>query len=224
MLIRHIAHAEFLIETESGYRIVTDPYDETCGYPMPDISADAVLVSHQHFDHNAVHTIKGSPRVVDTESITTLEKDIRVTALQAWHDDEKGAKRGPTLLFLLEADGLRVVHLGDLGDDLDEGQKEKLFRPDILMIPVGGHFTIDAKKAAETAAALEARVILPMHYRTKCTETWPITPVEDFLSLYPRDQVSTGMGCLRVTKGDLMCQPKIAVFDSCLSSGGGKGE
>ena len=166
MVIRQIHHAEFLIETESGFRIVTDPYDSSCGYPVEAVRADAVLVSHGHHDHNAVETISGHPTVISTEGIFSPDPMIRVTAVTGYHDDEEGRKRGTTLLFLIEAEGLRIVHLGDLGCALDEEKIRKLFRPDILMIPVGGFFTIDGKQAAETAKALGARTVLPMHYKS----------------------------------------------------------
>ncbi len=212
MLIRHVGHAEFLIETESGCRIVTDPYDASCGYPVPELTADAVLVSHQHHDHNAVETLKGNPRVIDKAGTYTLDSDIRVTALKGYHDNEQGAKRGETLLFLLETEGLRVVHLGDLGDALTDEQAEQLKNPDILMIPVGGFFTIDAALALKTARQLGARVVLPMHYKTEYNRDWPISGPEEFLKGYEKDDISLGLPCLRVTAGDLACQPKVALF------------
>ena len=118
MLIQHIGHAEFLLVTESGYQIVTDPYDASCGYPIQKIEADAVLVSHHHHDHDAVENVTGDPRIVDTAGNYTLCSDVRMTALEAFHDDAQGSKRGKTLLFILESEGLKIAHLGDLGDDL----------------------------------------------------------------------------------------------------------
>ena len=167
MLIRHIGHAEFLIITESGERIVTDPYDASCGYPVTKIQADTVLVSHGHHDHNAVENLEGIRTVVEQAGCYTLNSGIRVTAIQGYHDDVQGKKRGETLLFLLEAEGLRIVHLGDLGCALTAEQAEILKKPDILMIPVGGFFTIDGKTARETVKQLEPLVTLPMHYKTR---------------------------------------------------------
>ena len=119
MLIRHIGHAEFLIETESGMRIVTDPYGEGCGYPVRKLKADAALVSHGHHDHNAVDTLEGLKITTDREGIYTPAPGIRVTALKSFHDDEQGSRRGMTLLFLIEAEGLRIVqdHVGVPADD-----------------------------------------------------------------------------------------------------------
>ena len=181
MLIRHIGHAEFLIETESGVRIVTDPYDASCGYPLQKIKADAVLVSHHHHDHDAVENLKGEPRIIDAAGSYTPESGVRITAVRGFHDDAGGSKRGETLLFLIEAEGLRIVHLGDLGCPLNAEQASILKTPDVLMVPVGGFYTIDAEQAKETALLLGARIVLPMHYRTEYNSDWPISDAEAFL-------------------------------------------
>ena len=183
MIIQHIGHAEFLIETESGMRIVTDPYDEGCGYPVRKLKADAALVSHGHHDHNAVDTLEGLQTVVDAAGEYTLAAGVRVTAMKGYHDDALGSKRGETLLFLLETEGLRIVHLGDLGCLPDEEQAEKLKRPDILMIPVGGFYTIDGKTARRVAEILEARTVLPMHYKTETYGYPQLAGVEKFEKL-----------------------------------------
>lgn len=210
MLIRHIGHAEFLLELENGLRIVTDPYDASCGYPMVNLNADAVLVSHHHHDHDAVDTIQGAPQIIDFAGERTLTPDVKLTAINAWHDDAQGTKRGGTLLFLLEAEGMRIAHLGDLGCSLNAEQLSVLSPVDILMVPVGGFFTIDAKKAKEIAEQLEAKVILPMHYRTDVNASWPIAPVEEFLKLY--DEAPEYPSLLRVTSGDISCQPHLVVL------------
>ena len=212
MLIQHIGHAEFLIELENGHRIVTDPYDASCGYPIRLLRADTVLVSHHHHDHDAVENVEGAVRVIDSAGIFTPEAGIKVTALEANHDDTGGSQRGKTLLFLLEAEGLRIVHLGDLGCGLTEEQAETLRRPDVLMIPVGGFFTIDGRQARETAAKLGARTVLPMHYKTAFNAGWPISGPESFLEGADEKDVIRECEALRVTSGDLECQPKIVLF------------
>ncbi len=212
MLIKHIGHAEFLVETESGVRIVTDPYDAGCGYPLRKVTADVALISHHHHDHDAVENLKGKPRIIDNAGIFTPEPDVKITAVRGFHDDAEGAKRGETLLFLIETEGLRIVHLGDLGCGLDGDQTEILKYPDVLMIPVGGFYTIDAQKARDTAEQLGARIILPMHYRTGYNSNWPIADQEDFLSLYDPAETCREAEALRVTGGDLECHPQIVVF------------
>ncbi|MBR2822349.1 MAG: MBL fold metallo-hydrolase [Clostridia bacterium] len=212
MLIRHIGHAEFLITLESGFRIVTDPFDASVGYPVPSLEADGVLVSHHHHDHDAVDLVGGHPQVIDYAGIHTFAPDVKVTGILADHDHEGGAKRGKTLLFLLEAEGLRVAHLGDLGCLLDADQLEALGQVDILLLPVGGFYTIDAETAFRVAEQVDPRVIIPMHYRTAYNADWPITPVEDFTRLFDPASVRSGSDLLRVTRGDLVCQPRVAVL------------
>ena len=213
MLIKHIGHAEFLIETENGVRIATDPYDAGCGYPVRKVTADVALVSHHHHDHDAVENLKGQPRIIDTAGSFTPESGVKITAVKGFHDSEGGSKRGETLLFLIETEGLRIVHLGDLGCGLNAEQLKVLETPDVLMIPVGGFYTIDAEQAKETASQLKARVILPMHYRTEYNRDWPIADAEAFLSLYDPAAICRGAQGLRITKEDMECQPKIVVFD-----------
>ena len=212
MLIQHIGHAEFLITTESGFRIVTDPYDASTGYPVKKLEADGVLVSHHHHDHDAVESIAGYPQVIDYAGLHTFAPGITVTGIQADHDDAGGTKRGKTLLFLLEAENLRLVHLGDLGTLLDAAQLEALGRVDVLMIPVGGFYTIDAAQAKDVVEQLDPRIVIPMHYRTEYNADWPIHPVDEFTGLFDPAQTRTGGEALRVTRGDLDCHPRIIVL------------
>ena len=210
MIFTCIGHAKFLIELENGLRIVTDPYDATCGYPVTPVKADVVLVSHGHHDHSAVETIPGTPRVIDRAGEYDLGDGVTVIAVEAFHDDAEGMKRGKTLLFSIHAEGLNAVHLGDLGHIPNAEQINALGAADVLMAPVGGFFTIDAAQAKETAALLQARVILPMHYKTRVNADWPIAPVEAFTGLY--DTPAEEVNLLRVAEGDLMCQPEVAVL------------
>lgn len=211
MIITHIGHSEFLLEMESGYKIVTDPYNRECGYPIRDVKADTALVSHHHGDHDAVELLKGSPSVIDYAGEHTITPDIRLTAIRSWHDDQKGTLRGGNLIFMLESEGLRVVHLGDLGCMPEPEEINLLSGADVLMIPVGGYYTIDAKKAKEIADLIAPRVIIPMHYRTSFNDGWPIATVDDFLKLYGGEEEHLTQ--LRITQEDLECQPHIAVLE-----------
>ena len=212
MLFEHIGHAEFLITLENGWRIVTDPYDAGCGYPVRQVEADGILVSHHHHDHDAVESVGGHPQIIDYAGEHTFAPDVRVTALQGDHDDAGGSKRGKTLLFLLEAEGLRVAHLGDIGCSLTEEQMAVLQGIDVLMIPVGGFFTVDASQAKKIAEQLEARIILPMHYKTEFNADWPIESVSRFTALFDPQDVRADGKALRVTRGDLMCHPRVVVI------------
>lgn len=210
MLISCVGHAEFLLELENGMRLVTDPYDASTGYPTHPVRADAVLVSHQHHDHNALEMVQGCTNVIDCAGRHTLALDVQVEAVEAYHDEVQGRLRGKTLLFVLEAEGLRVAHLGDLGHLPDEKQAAWLHGVDVLMIPVGGHFTIGAQQAVQVCQMLQPRVVVPMHYRTACNASWPITPVEDFLRLL--DTGAEEANLLRVVREDMACQPRVIVL------------
>ncbi len=212
MVIQHIGHAEFLLTLESGFRIVTDPYDASTGYPVPKLEADGVLVSHHHHDHDAVENVGGRPQIIDYAGVHTFTPGLQVTGIPADHDDAGGSKRGKTLLFLLEAEDLRVVHLGDLGCLLDADQIEALGRTDVLMIPVGGFYTIGAETAMEVVRQLDPRIIIPMHYKTSFNPDWPIKAVEPFTFLFDPAQVRFGGEALRVTRGDLECHPRVVVL------------
>ena len=130
MLIQCLGHSKFLLTLQSGYRIVTDPFDASTGYPVGDTEADAVLVSHHHSDHDAVDTVKGYTVVIDSEGVHTLNPQIRVRSLACFHDDQKGALRGNNLIHCIEAEGMSVVHLGDLGHMPDNALAERIGHPD----------------------------------------------------------------------------------------------
>ena len=157
MKITWIGHSCFKIESD-GYIIIMDPYED--GYvpglkPLRE-NADMVLCSHEHGDHNARRLVS----IREGRACPfTIEK------IETWHDEVKGAKRGPNTIHILEAEGIRIAHLGDLGCKPEEDQIQKLKNLDVCLIPVGGHFTIDGKQAAELVRRISPKVAIPMHYR-----------------------------------------------------------
>lgn len=186
MKVKWLGHACFLITSESGLKIITDPYIQERGikYSPIDESADIVTVSHDHFDHNNVAAVKGNPEVV-TGSGTKTVKGIQFKGVATHHDETKGSQRGDNVVFCFSIDGIKVCHLGDLGHRLSKQEITEIGAVDILLVPVGGFFTIDAKTATQVCEDLKPKVIIPMHFKTaKCVD-FPITQVDDFLAGKP---------------------------------------
>jgi L-ascorbate metabolism protein UlaG (beta-lactamase superfamily) len=165
MQITWYGHSCFLLAAESGYSILTDPCDGDTGYDLHDIICDAVTVSHDHHDHNCLSSVAGTPLVIRTPGEHTAG-EITVTGFSSYHDDQRGERRGENTVFLYQIDGLRVLHLGDLGHMLSDDTIEKIGDVDVLFAPIGGVFTINAKTATELADRFNAKVLIPMHYKT----------------------------------------------------------
>ncbi|HHV63253.1 MAG TPA: MBL fold metallo-hydrolase [Firmicutes bacterium] len=181
MRLRWFGHACFMItSSSSGVKILTDPFDETVGYAVPSVKADIVTVSHDHFDHNNVKCVEGDPVVVKTPGKHEV-KGIRIHGVATYHDAEAGRKRGRNVVFVADVDGLQVCHLGDLGHTLDPVKVGEIGHVDVLMVPVGGNFTIDAEAATKVVDALKPAVVIPMHYKTPAL-AFPIDPVDKFLA------------------------------------------
>lgn len=161
-------------------RIVTDPFDPSLGYKIPSLEADMVTVSHEHYDHNATDQVKGNPEIVRGVGEKKI-KDIAIRGVDTFHDKAQGSERGGNIVFSFEIDGMKIIHLGDLGHILTQEQIENIGEVDILLIPVGGTFTIDAQEATQVVGQLKPKITIPMHYKTPAI-TLPIEGVEGFLS------------------------------------------
>jgi L-ascorbate metabolism protein UlaG (beta-lactamase superfamily) len=181
MLVKYLAHASFLITSRDGIKIITDPYTAGKGlnYNPIDESADIVTRSHGHDDHNNTRAVKGNPQILTEAGVKTL-KGITFKAVPAFHDEAQGTKRGTNLLFCFKMDDLVLCHLGDLGHPLSPVQLAELGKVDVIFIPVGGFYTINAAEAEAVADSLQPRIIFPMHYKT-AKSTYPIAEVDDFL-------------------------------------------
>ena len=180
MKVKWLGHSAFLITSAKGVRIITDPYATGMGINYGPIKEDGdiVLVSHDHRDHNNVGAIAGHPQVVkgvgDTKAGGLVFKGVAT-----FHDDNKGRQRGPNTVFRFAVDDIVVCFAGDLGHMLDKRQLSELGEVDLLLIPVGGFYTIDAASANELCDAMKPRVVNPMHFKTdKCG--YPIAGVEEF--------------------------------------------
>jgi L-ascorbate metabolism protein UlaG (beta-lactamase superfamily) len=170
MNIQYYGHSCFKIVTKPAGRgqddvtIFMDPFDKSFGLRPPQGSADLVMVSHDHHDHNNIEALKGEPAVIDIPGEYSV-KGINIVGLRSYHDNKNGEERGQNTIFILETEDMRICHLGDLGHDLDEKQMEKINGLDILMIPIGGKYTIDGKKAVDIVKKIEPKVVIPIHYK-----------------------------------------------------------
>lgn len=211
MLLQYLGHAFFRMETESGTVITADPYGEFYSFPKRSVAADVCTISHHHHDHDGLSCITGAPFVIDKPGKYRPADDVRLTAIPTWHDGEKGALRGDNLIFVYEIEGLRIVHCGDLGHVPDASQVKAIGKPHVLLLPVGGYYTIDAKQALATMELLKPMVTIPMHYRTQFNEEMPIQPVDDFLAL--ADAKNEHCPLLRLTVDDMNQRPRVMVMD-----------
>ncbi|MCL2869384.1 MBL fold metallo-hydrolase [Candidatus Saccharibacteria bacterium] len=173
--ITHIGRACFQIEGKD-ISYVVDPYDETVA-PMPHLTADYLLISHEHGDHNNRAAV----------TVTKTDTPANVKTIASFHDDEQGAKRGNNIIHVINVDDVKVCHLGDLGHLLSPEQVAAIGKVNVLMIPVGGFYTIDAAQALEVINQLEPQIIIPMHYRPakvqKDAGNYNIATVDDFITL-----------------------------------------
>ncbi len=179
MKIKWLGHATFLITSDSGVKIIADPYEpnDKLHYGEINESADIATVSHDHFDHGNVAAVKGNPQVVKSDAEI---KGIKFKGIPSFHDATGGKDRGSNTIFCFEVDGVKVCHLGDLGHELTAEQVAGIGAVDVALLPVGGFFTIDAAVASRVAEQLKPKVIIPMHFKNnKCD--FPISGVDEFL-------------------------------------------
>jgi L-ascorbate metabolism protein UlaG (beta-lactamase superfamily) len=180
MKITWIGHSCFLIEAREA-RVVTDPFAAEIPYAFPRTSADVVTTSHDHFDHNAVQRVEGVPAVARGPGVQHVA-GVEVLGIASSHGVGGGKDRGANTVFAFTLEGIRIAHLGDLGTPLAPAQRSALLDVEVLLLPVGGLYTIDAAAAATLARSLpNVRVVFPMHYRTELVADWPIAPVDEFL-------------------------------------------
>ncbi len=188
LTLRWFGHAFFLVTSSDGVRVAMDPFGDI-GYPVPEVAAEVVTVSHEHGDHNVAERLTDpaailrglKPGGADWNSISYDLRDVRITALPAYHDSVEGRKLGLNTIFIMESGGLRLAHLSDVGHTLSEATLEAMGRIDILLVPVGGRFSIDGRQAREIMARLRPRITVPIHYKTMVTADWPIEDESTFL-------------------------------------------
>lgn len=209
MKIQYFGHSSFKIISAAGYSVITDPFDGI-GYSMPRVSANAVTVSHRHFDHDFVKAVSGNPMIIEGGAHTV--GDIEISSVLSWHDEVKGAKRGKNTIFKFTADGVTVCHLGDLGEPVSCERVKSIAPADVLLIPVGGTYTLDAAEAARYVKAVAPKIVIPMHYRTADCSL-DIADVEKFLKLFDSANIFVcKSGETEITSEDLKDTLKIFVL------------
>ena len=190
MTITYHGHSCFKIKGKRG-TVVTDPYEDYVGFSLPSLSADIVTVSHKHPDHNAASKVNGTARrqkpfIIDAAGEYEVG-GISVFGVPSFHDATQGAERGPNTIFTILVDDLRVCHLGDLGHALTDEMIEAIGEIDVLLVPVGGVYTIDPVMAVKTIRSLEPSIVVPMHFKTELHKQdlfGEMKTLEDFLKEY----------------------------------------
>ena len=218
MKLRYLGHSAFELELADGRRIVFDPYesgsyDGALGYGPIAGPHDIAVVSHDHPDHRFEGITSQAAAVVDGAGETDIE-GVRITTIPTFHDESEGSERGTNLISIIEAEGLRIAHLGDLGHAITKADAPALEGVDVMIVPVGGYFTIDAATAKAIADEFSPKIVVPMHYKTgKCG--FPIAPVDDFTMLMGEFEDSMGSE-LELTAGSLPAGQKVIVLDPAL--------
>ena len=193
--------------------LVTDPYDDYIGLKFPKVDADIVTISHNHKDHNQHKKVDNIKRVVEGPGEYEIS-DVSIIGIPSFHDSKKGTLRGKNIIYIIEIDGVKIVHLGDLGQKLKGKKLEKISDADILMIPVGGKYTISSTEAFEIVKSIEPEITIPMHYST------PKLNKKDFGELTTAEAFVTETGLksevtkkLKYTKNPLEGEKKVVVFE-----------
>lgn len=208
MKLQYFGHSFWCIYT-SGVSIVIDPFDNI-GYPMPDnLSADYVIVSHEHHDHNNVSLIKGAPHVIRISGLHQL-KDGTAELIPVYHDAEMGAKRGSNNIIRLDIDGYTLVHCGDLGHLPSQDVLQKINEPDMLLIPVGEVYTLSIQQVNAMIKAIKPRLIFPMHYQTQPL-SFKLGKLEGFTT-HATDVVRNNSNIIEITP-ELLSAEKTIIMD-----------
>ncbi len=192
MIIEWLGHASFLLQTERGVKIITDPYEPgsyggAVRYRKIEIEPDIVTISHEHFDHNYLAGFKTKPQVF-RQAGEYSRGEIKIKALASFHDEKQGRERGANLIFIFELEGLKVVHLGDLGTTLID--YDALKNTAALLVPVGGVYTLGPQEAKLVCERVNPRLVIPMHFKTEKLG-FDIAGVEDFASRFSAVEYSS---------------------------------
>lgn len=214
MEITHLGHSSFKIRGKQVV-LVTDPFDpDMVGIKFPKLQADVVTVSHKHRDHSFKSAVEGTPLIIAGPGEYEV-KGAKIIGVSTFHDSQNGEVRGKNTVYRLEIDGVSLVHCGDLGHKFDDGQLETLDGANILLVPVGGFYTIDASVASEVVSQIDPDIIIPMHYndsRLKQENFGKLTGVDVFLKQMGKEGI-TPQQKLTITKDRLPNEPLVVVLE-----------
>ncbi|MCL5036696.1 MAG: MBL fold metallo-hydrolase [Chloroflexi bacterium] len=211
MQIEYLAHSCFLLTSQSGFRVMIDPYDPKIGYGKIQRHTDLILVTHSHTDHNNISGVPGAAKVFASAG----EKDfngVKVSAMISMHGGNPEDKFN--LVFSISMDGIKIAHMGDLGEIPGGPLLDFLEGTQVLMIPVGGKFTIDAVQAQKIVELIKPSVVIPMHFRTAAIDRvrLPLAPVEDFSSLFANTKILRE-SVFEIKAGDLPEKTEVVVMN-----------
>jgi len=194
------------VEANDGKRVAVDPFDQSfLKYPLPKgLTANLLLVTHEHKDHNNVALIGGNPFIIRSEKGVGMftQKGITVVGTATYHDEKQGKDRGKNTIYTFTVDGIKFCHLGDLGHTLSPEQAKSIGAVDVLFIPVGGFFTLDPSKVDQVIKALSPKIVVPMHFKTGYTPNLPIQGPEVFLK-NEKNVKNLGSASFELTKDSL---------------------
>ena len=174
-------HGHSCFEITNDVTIVTDPHDgKSIGIHAPSVTGDIILVSHDHYDHNSVKSVEKDGSKVVTDARKRNISNVEIKGIESFHDECCGEKRGDNIIYKFTMENITFCHMGDLGHDLEEDTIQKIGDVDILFIPIGGTFTLDAKQAWKIIKKVKPRITVPMHYKIGGLSL-PITGIEPFL-------------------------------------------
>lgn len=194
VLVRWHGHACFELVDREGFTVVVDPHDgASIGLPAPSVKADAVLITHDHFDHNAYQLVRKSS---ETKIFSMRKGEFsvgkhRVVGIEAYHDRFKGKRRGRDVLYLIEMDDVRFLHTGDLGDNPNPQDINLIKEQHVVFVPVGGTFTLEPEEVLDFIRSIRPKAVVPMHYWLEGT-TLPLKPLDYFLKLSPYETLRVG--------------------------------
>jgi L-ascorbate metabolism protein UlaG (beta-lactamase superfamily) len=212
--IKYLGHSAFLITSEAGVRIITDPYtpNDRIKLAAPSETADIVTMSHCHGDHSNIMAIKGNPQGIMCYGKWNI-KGIDIQGIAAYHDSAEGKKAGSNIIYCFNIDGIKVCHFGDLGHMLSDAQIAELGKVDVLLTPMGGNYTIDAATATAIMNKLKPAVTVPMHYKNAKVD-YPVETVDSFIK-DKKNVVTPDSSEIELQKGKLP-KPEIVVLKPAL--------